>query len=168
MGTRTDRAPTSSDVHWPAGHGPEGASIHVANETLSSAPPEAVWGWLVRPERWRDYYDNARRVRSRSGAWPQVELGSVFSWVTGGVPVTTTITELEPFRRLAWTGQGLGAVGHHAWLLTETPHGGTRILTEETQRGAVLRLLRPVLQRSMGAAHQRWVEGLARAAETGP
>ncbi len=34
---------------------------------------------------------------------------------------------------LAWTGTGLGSVGHHAWVLQDDGHGGTRIVTEETR-----------------------------------
>jgi hypothetical protein len=161
------RAMSGQDgVRWPTGHEPAGASIYVINQTISAAPPEAVWAWLVRPDRWNEYYSNASQASSVSGAWPEVELGSEFTWATGRIPVKTTVTEFEPFQRLAWTGEGLGATGHHAWILTPTSEGGTLILTEETQRGLILRLLRPVLRRSMSSAHQQWVEGLARRAES--
>ena len=119
---------------WPAAHVPEGASIYVSNRTLTTADPELAWAWLIRPEQWSRFYGNARRIRHRSGPWPELALGSRFSWVTFGAPVTTEITEFEPFKRLAWTGTAPGATAHHAWLLDAS--GPKReIVTEETQRG---------------------------------
>ncbi|QNR39528.2 SRPBCC domain-containing protein [Mycobacterium avium] len=156
-----------STVQWPAGHEPAGAAIHETNLGASRAAPEAVWAWLVRPDRWHDYYSNAKRMRTRGGPWPGVELGSRFSWVTFGAPVTTEITEYEPQERLAWTGSGLGSRGHHAWVLTARSDGGTDIRTEETQRGAASKLLSPVLAPAMRRMHQRWVDNLARIAESG-
>ncbi len=155
------------DIRWPAGHEPDGATVHVVNRGRSPAPPEALWAWLVRPDTWRTFYVNARRVRPQAGPWPQVTLGSRFSWITFGAPVTTTITEFEPFERLAWTGTGLGSAGHHAWLLTPDGAGGTRIVTEETQRGRAVAVLRPALRPAMHALHQRWVDSLAALAQTG-
>ena len=158
-------ATTGSAVRWPAGHQPEGARLHQANRSSSSAGCEAVFARLVRPDRWRDFYPNVFRVRHRGGPWPELALGSSFTWITFGAPVTTEVTEFEPPHRLAWTGRGLGAVGHHAWLLTPTA-GGCEILTEETQRGAAIALLGPVLRPAVRHFHQRWVDGVARIAET--
>lgn len=153
-------------VRWPAGHDPAGAAVHEVNRCSSSADAEAVWAWLVRPDRWRDFYSNAMRVRHGTGPWPEVGLGTRFSWVTFGAPVTTEVTEFEPPFRLAWTGTGLGSVGHHAWVLTPVATG-CEIHTEETQHGRAVGLLAPVLRPAMRHFHQRWVEGAARIAESG-
>ena len=93
--------------------------------------------------------------------------GRTFTWLTFGAPCTSTVTEFEPFERFAFTGGGMGAVGHHAWVLTDDGEGGTIIHTEETQRGKVIALLGPVLQSWMRSQHQKWVDNLARTAETG-
>ncbi|MGL5864010.1 MAG: SRPBCC domain-containing protein [Phycicoccus sp.] len=156
-----------SDTRWPTGHEPPGADVHVVNTGRSRAAPDEVWSWLVRPDRWSTYYGNARRVRHRSGTWPEVTLGTRFSWVTFGAPVTTEVTDLERPSRLGWTGTGLGARGHHLWVLERTDDGGTVIRTEETQRGTAVRLLGPVLVPTMRRQHQRWVDGLSRVAERG-
>jgi uncharacterized protein YndB with AHSA1/START domain len=153
-----------NDIRWPIGHEPEGAAIHEVNIGRSAASPEAVWARLVDPTGWHDYYSNAQDVRHLEGSWPQIELGSSFSWVTFGARVTTEVTEYEPFERLAWTGKGRGARGHHAWLLTPRDDGGTDIRTEETQRGAMLVALRPVHAPRVRRMHQLWVDNLAAAA----
>lgn len=154
-------------VHWPRAHEPAGAAIHITNRGCTTASPEQVWAWLIRPDRWNAYYANARRVRHLAGPWPEVATGSRFSWITFGAPVTTEITEMEPYERLAWTGSGLGSRGHHAWLLTARLDGRTDIHTEETQRGTVSSLLSPALAPAMRVMHQRWVDHLARIAESG-
>jgi hypothetical protein len=120
-----------STVHWPAGHEPAGAAIHEVNSGRSVATPELVWAWLVRPDLWHTYYANVRDVRHIAGPWPEIGLGSRFSWVTFRAPVITEVTEFEPHERLAWTGSGRGSRGHHAWILLPE-EGGTFIHTEET------------------------------------
>ena len=154
-------------ICWPAGHAPRGADVHEVNTAHSGAPADQVWSWLVRPDRWHTYYGNVRDMKHLSGPWPQIELGSRFSWVTFGFPVTTEVTEFEPFQRLAWTGSGrFGARGHHAWLLEEDS-AGTIIRTEETQRGLIVRSMRGRLRPAMQREHQRWVDGLALSASSG-
>ena len=156
-----------SVIQWPAGYEPAAAAIYETTTGSSHASPEAVWAWLVRPDRWGDFYSNVRRVRHVGGPWPEVALGTIFSWVTFNVPVTTEVTEYERYERLAWTGGGLGSGGHHAWVVTPREDGGTDIQTEETQHGVVSKLLSPVLAPRMRRMHQLWVDNLARIAEDG-
>lgn len=153
-------------VRWPMPHAPEYASIYVANRTLTTADPELVWEWLIRPEQWHRFYGNAKRIRHRAGPWPRLGLGSRFSWTTFGARVTTEITEFEPYERLAWTGAGLGATAHHAWLL-DASGPEWQLVTEETQRGFLPRLLRPMMRPAMLRQHQCWIDQLARLAESG-
>jgi uncharacterized protein YndB with AHSA1/START domain len=149
-----------STAHWPTGQEPAGAAIHEVNRGRSDAPVDRVWAWLIRPALWETYYDNVSKVRHMAGPWPEIGLGSRFSWVTFGVPVTTEVTECEPCERLAWTGSGRGSRGHHAWILTPDA-GGTIIHTEETQRGLLSRLSSPFLRPRMRREHQTWVDQLA-------
>jgi hypothetical protein len=157
----------TNEVIWPVGYEPPGAPIYAVNDGHSRAPRHVVWSWLVRPDQWPTFYRNARRPRSTSGSWPEVTLGSTFTWVTFGATCTSTVTEFEPFERFAFTGGGMGADGHHAWVLTDDGEGGTNIHCEETQRGTMIRLVGPLLQSLMRSQHQGWVDNLARTAETG-
>ena len=155
-----------SPIRWPSGHEPDGAALHAVNHLDVDASAERVWAWLQRPELWPRFYSNARLVRHLDGPWPEVALGSRFRWLTFGTFVTSEIVEHEPPRRLAWTARELGGRGYHAWVI-EHCEGGCAVHTEETQRGWGIRLARPLLQRGMVRFHQRWLEGLARAAEEG-
>ena len=124
-----------SVVRWPAGMEPEGAPVYAYNELEMESVPEAVWAWLVRATLWPTWYSNARRVRIE-GEGQDLAKGLSFSWVTFGVPVKTRIEEWEPNERLAWSGEGLGFRGYHGWVIERTDTG-CKVVTEETQRGAV-------------------------------
>jgi hypothetical protein len=157
-------------IEWPDALRPEVAAIHAHNELETDLAPEAIWPWLVRAARWREFYSNCRGLRFVNDRGPDLRLGTEFTWWTFGVPVTTTVDVFEPNARLAWTGRGLGARGHHAWLLERRGNGargGTRIVTEETQRGIAPSLLRAALRPGLLHFHQRWLEGLVRAARLG-
>ena len=153
-------------VRWPAGCEPEGAPIHTYNELEVAASPERVWAWLVRATAWPSYYDNASKVRFADGGGPDLRLGSRFTWRTFNVSVDTTVTELVPNERLAWTGKTVGGGGYHGWVIERTA-AGCRVVTEETQRGLVPSLGRWFLRGGLLTQHQRWLEGLKRMAEGG-
>jgi uncharacterized protein YndB with AHSA1/START domain len=154
-------------VRFPEDHRPEVSAFIARNELQIDAPPENVWAWLVRPDLWPTFYSNCRFVKHLEGPWPQIELGSRWRWMTFGAFVTSELVEFEPHQRLAWDAKELGGAGHHGWVL-EPRDGGTYVVTEETQRGWGIALAKPVLRRLMVRFHQRWLEGLARAAAEPP
>jgi uncharacterized protein YndB with AHSA1/START domain len=156
-----------STIRWPTEHRPEVSAFLAVNELQMAAAPEDVFAWLCRPDLWPSYYGNARLVRHLEGPWPRVELGSRFRWLTFGALITSEVVEYEPSEHLAWSAQGIGSRGHHAWVL-RAQHGGTFAHTEETQRGWGIAIVKPVLRPLMVRQHQRWLEGLARAAGQGP
>ena len=160
-------AQAETAVRFPEEHRPEVSSFLARNEITTEAPPENVWAWLTRPDLWPSYYSNARLVRQIEGPWPEIELGSRWRWLTFGALITTELVECEPHSRLAWSAKGIGARGHHGWVL-EPRDGGTHIVTEETQRGWGIALVKPALRPLMVRFHQRWLEGLARVAVNPP
>ena len=90
--------------------------------------------------------------------------GTTFRWTTFGVAGTSTVTTFDRTDgRLGWTWRSPGARGYHLWSLRPDP-AGTRVVTEETQRGPLPRLAGPVLGRVMHAGHAAWLRGLARSA----
>lgn len=153
-------------IRWPDDLRPAAAAVYSRNELATDLPPDRIWPWLVRAERWHEHYSNCRRLRLLDEAGPDLQLGTRFSWWTFGVPVTTVIEELVPGERLAWRGVGAGACGYHAWLL-ERHAGRTRFVTEEVQRRVAPWLLRFALRPAIHHFHQRWLEGLVRVARLG-
>ncbi|MSO41725.1 MAG: hypothetical protein EXQ70_07540 [Solirubrobacterales bacterium] len=154
-------------IRWPEGHRPEDSAFLAVNELHVDSTVENVWAWLTRPDLWSRFYANARLVRPVSGPWPELELGSRWRWLTFGALITSEVVEIDPGERLAWSAEGLGSKGHHAWIF-ERRQGGTFIHTEETQRRWGINLVKPLLRPAMTRMHQRWLEGLARVASDGP
>lgn len=152
-------------VRFPEGALPHQSPVYVRNSLVIPAAPERLFAWLLAAPRWPEWYANAKDVRIAGDA-PLLTLGAEFTWVTFGVPVHTRIEELVPARRLAWSGRGLGSTAYHGWLL-EPVAEGTRVTTEETQRGFVATIGRVPLRRGLLKWHQRWLEGLAQISTTG-
>lgn len=148
--------------HWPPGTEPAGAAVFAHNVRVIGADAADLWRLLVAAEDWPRWYWNARQVEVLGGTdvlGPQ----TAFRWRTFGVVVHSQVVEYVPPVRLGWTWWATGLYGYHGWRLDEHP-GGTRVVTEETQRGPrAVRLAIP-LRLALPAGHWLWLAGLARQA----
>src|SRR6478735_1176007 len=127
----TDRAQAdSASIRWPSRYAPGQAPVHVRNELEIDAAPDAVWAWLIRARRWPEWYENSSDVRIQSGASPDLDASSAFTWKTFGVRLESTVMEFVPGERIAWNALGVGVDAYHAWLVRPTPRG-VYVLTEE-------------------------------------
>ena len=145
--------------NWPDNFDPDRAPVYAHNEIVSTRPASDLWPALLRAAEWPAWYPHASDVRGVEQGEDLV-LGSIFSWKTLGVRVTTTVTELVPFRALAWSGVARGSRGYHRWDLQPTPDGGCRIVTEEVQAGPIPTMLAGRLRNSLITFHQEWLENL--------
>jgi len=151
-----DAAPS---IRWPAGLAPSECIVHTRNELSIAASPEAVWRVLIRAAEWSSWYANCRRLRFEAGGGPDLSAGTRWRWTTFGMRIASTVVEFEPAERLAWSARAPGSRGHHAWLLTPTATG-CHVVTEETQKGWGIRLIRRPLRQGLLKQHQIWLEGL--------
>ena len=142
--------------------------MYALNELRADVAPEEIWAWLVRAPLWPRLYSNAKRVRIVEGQSPDVLLdGTRFSWITFGLPITSTVEVFEPPHRLGWRVDEFGAHAYHVWHL-HRDGAGTYAVTEETQAGSIPSLMRWPMRLGLRHFHQRWLEGLARRAAEGP
>jgi uncharacterized protein YndB with AHSA1/START domain len=155
-------------VIWPERYDPRTSAIYALNDIDVKAPPEVVWQLLVDAEHWSRYFPAEDQVKILSGD-SELALGTRYSRVTVGYPMSLTVTECVPGRRLAWAttvdGDKTGSSAYHGWVITPTSEG-CHVLTEETQQGDFF--LEVIGRRHPGALfryHQQWIECLARAAE---
>ncbi|MEW9624702.1 SRPBCC domain-containing protein [Rhodanobacter geophilus] len=155
-------------VIWPERYHPKTSAIYALNDIDVKAPPEVVWKLLVDAEHWAHYFPAENHVRILSGE-SELALGTRYSRVTVGYPMSLVVTECVPGRRLAWAttvdGDKTGSTAYHGWVITPTD-AGCHVLTEETQQGDFF--LDVIGRQHPGALyryHQDWVERLARAAE---
>ena len=100
---------------------------------------------------------------------PVLALGTRYSRVTIGFPMSLVVTECMPRRRLSWAttvdGDPSGSSAFHGWVITPTAEG-CHLLTEETQQGPwFVQKLGVEHPGGLYSYHQDWVEALARAAE---
>ncbi|MDN8617526.1 SRPBCC domain-containing protein [Variovorax ginsengisoli] len=155
-------------VIWPTRYDPRRSAIYALNDIDVKAPPEVVWQLLVDAERWSNYFPPEDQVRILTGE-TALGLGTHYSRVTVGFPMSLIVTECAPLRRLAWAttvdGDKTGSSAYHGWVITPT-ETGCHVLTEETQQGVFF--LEELGRKHPGALyryHQDWVERLAHAAE---
>lgn len=144
---------------WPPGTAPSGAAVFVHNERVIQADPTALWDVLVEAESWPLWYPNARNVKV---AGDRAELGpaALFSWQTFQVDVRSEVADFAPPRHLGWLWSAPGLYGYHGWRLDPHPRG-TRVLTEETQRGPRATRLAVPLTAAVFLAHSVWLHRLA-------
>jgi uncharacterized protein YndB with AHSA1/START domain len=155
-------------VIWPERFNPKTSAIYALNDIDVKAPPEVVWKLLVDAENWSSYFPAEDQVKILTDE-TELALGTTYSRVTVGFPMSLVVTEFEPCRRLAWAttvdDDETSSSAYHGWVITPTDDG-CHVLTEETQQGAFF--LEELGHKHPGALyryHQDWVERLARAAE---
>ncbi len=153
---------------WPPEDQPKGAKVYAHNERIIPAPPERVWNLLVEVQGWSQYYANAHFVELADPRQHRLQNGTVFRWVTfGALPIRSEVYPCQRPLRIGWRWWGHGAHGYHGWLIEPHPLG-TRVVTEETNRGILPSLLYPVIQPLLRLQHGYWLRQLARRASRPP
>jgi hypothetical protein len=132
------------------------------------APAEVVWKLLIDAKNWSSYFPPEDQVKILSGE-PELALGTKYSRVTIGFPMSLIVTECVPGRRLSWStlvdGDETGSSAFHGWVITPTDEG-CHVLSEETQQGHwFLEQLGHKHPGGLYSYHQDWVEALAHGAE---
>jgi len=154
-------------MQWPNGMEPEQSNVHARNEIEIPAPPERIWRWLCRAERWPEWYGNCGWIRFRNNEGPDLQRGTSFVWKTFGVRVRSKVLVYEPALELGWDATAFGLRAYHGWRFESASPGHTRVITEETQVGRLTGVGRWYLRRALLREHQDWLEGLSRMAQTG-
>lgn len=158
-----DLAQRSHDVRWPQGYAPADAQLFAHNDVLINASCDAVWTHLSAAVTWPSWYSNAKDVRL-DDASPSLKADSHFSWSTFGLPIRSSIFELEPGRRLAWFGHGPGMHAYHTWLLTPE-NGRCKVITEEVTNGPAAAAWRAQNPGALHDGHDVWLSSLKRVVE---
>ncbi len=109
-----------------------------------AADPDTVWDVLVDVRAWPSWNPDVRSVSAPGTLAEGVE----FRWKTGPGTITSAVREIDRPRGISWTGRTLGIEAVHVWRL-EPVDGGTLALSEESWAGAVVRLLRGSMRRTL-------------------
>lgn len=130
------------------------------SEIQIDAPLEAVWRVQADIDGWSTWHPDVSRSELKGPLAP----GTVFRWASGGTPIRSVLREVEPERRLSWTGRALGTRAVHVWTF-EAHEGGTCVRTEESMEGWPVRLFRGSMQRMLDQGLRTWLEHLKQAVE---
>jgi uncharacterized protein YndB with AHSA1/START domain len=145
-------------IHWPRGLAPRDVDVFVHNEGWIDAPPRIVWANLIDATQWPSWYANAADVRI-DGGQARLARGVTFHWTTFGFPIASTVDVFEPGREVGWSVDSPTFRVHHAWVLIPE-RGGTRVITEEAQKGADAIKFRLEQPNAMYDGHDWWMSAL--------
>src|SRR5262249_27164449 len=128
------------------------APVTASAEVLIRAPLDLVWAIQTNIKEWGRWNPDVGNTEIRG----PLEPGTEFRWKGGGLRIVSTIREIEPRRRMAWTGHTLGIEAAHVWTFTER-EGGVVVRTEESFEGFAVKVLPGMLRRMLMSSLEKWV-----------
>ena len=137
-----------------------GAPVVSRHEVLVAAPLATVWRLHTDVAGWPAWNTGIDATQPDGALAP----GSSFRWQTGGLDITSTVTEVEEPHRTVWGGPAHGITGVHVWTFTDTG-AGVLVRTEESWDGDVVRAAAPTLQVALDSSLIGWLSDLQRTAE---
>ena len=165
---------SQSSIEWPSHFLPGTTDNFVSNERIAKdLTSSQIWALLSNISKWPSYYKNCSEISPPSSGTTFLHPGDVFQFSTFGFPplVCTVEESIAPEAngragRLAWrskTDDGLEI--YHAWLVEDLEGQRVRILTQESQIGAVFRDWQEEKPNKMLLGHQDWLDGLITSAK---
>jgi hypothetical protein len=125
------------------------------------APIEQVWRILSDLENWPSWNKGVSKIRVSGPIAP----GTSFVWTANGSKITSRLEEIDPPRRIAWSGRMPGIRATHVWEL-RAEGVGTRVRTEESFEGIVAGLLRGIMTKTLAKAINQGTASLRAVAES--
>lgn len=137
------------------------APVVASYETFVDAPRSVVWTLQSDLETWPAWNPDVSSLQLNGPRAP----GTEFRWKSGGLPIRSILQEVEPERRIGWTGRApLGIRAVHTWSF-EPENGGTLVRTEESFDGLLAKLFAGPMRRMLEGALERGVAALKAEAE---
>lgn len=125
------------------------------------APLSLVWAVHTDLRAWPNWNADVSSIDFSGPLSP----GTQFKWKASGVPITSTLQAVDLERQISWTGRApLGIHAVHTWTF-ESEGEGTRIRTEESFDGVLVRILAGPMRRMLAASLDKGLETLKLEAE---
>jgi uncharacterized protein YndB with AHSA1/START domain len=138
----------------------EDAPVAGSAEIEVAADPHTVWLVLTAIDDWPRWNPDVRSATLEG----ELAEGSRFNWKAGPGTIVSTIQQLDPPRRIAWTGKTLGLRAIHVYRFQ--PRGrGTLVSTQESWEGIAARAFRRRMQRTLDRAMEGGLAHLKAEAE---
>lgn len=170
-------AAAQSDIVFPAEFTPGTTDNFVSNEVIAANITAAqIWSFLDDVSKWESYYWNCQNISAPASGSTWLKQGDVFKFATFGFPQLTCPVEVSvapgngTAGQLAWRSEpdSDGDVIYHGFLVEDLPDQRVRILTQESQIGAVFAEWAVAKPNKMLLGHQDWLDGLVLAAQGKP
>lgn len=131
------------------------------DEIFIAAPLGTVWDLFTDVPRWPEWHSD---ISSASLEGP-LTAGTVFRWSTAGLDdIASTLGEVIPERRIAWSGPAQGIMGIHVWTFIPVQNG-VLVKTEESWSGEPVLQQLGFAQQGLDQSIRSWLENLKREAE---
>lgn len=106
------------------------APLYAKKDTIIFASIDKVWSLLTEINLWPRWQPDVTSAKLEG----DLSAGVIFKWKAKGLNITSTIREVEPLKRIGWTGNSIGMSAIHFWSFE--PQGNfTRVTTEESLNG---------------------------------
>lgn len=124
------------------------------------ASQQIVWRIQTGIDQWPTWQKNVSKARL---AGP-LAVGSTFQWETHGLPIVSSIREVDPMRRIVWGGPAQGIEGVHVWTFTPTSKG-VIVHTTESWDGPPIAADPDGMRAALTASLNAWLADLKTTAE---
>lgn len=132
------------------------APVKAEAERMIHAPLDLVWSVQTDFEGWVEWNPDVSAMAMRGPVAP----GTEFRWKAGGASIVSTIQEVEPGKKIVWTGRTMGIRAIHMWTFHEEREG-VRVRTAESFEGLVARVLARPLKKMLARSLGGGLEALA-------
>ncbi|NMO14202.1 Shy6-polyketide cyclase [Pyxidicoccus fallax] len=139
------------------------APVIVSEEVLVLSSPARVWALLTAIDQWPEWNPDITAAALKG----PVAVGSTFQWATAGLAIVSTLGEVIPGKRLAWSGDTNGIFGIHVWTLEPADAKGesTRVRTAESWSGDAVQQAPAMMEGLLRSAITAWLGHLRSTAE---
>ncbi len=136
------------------------APVVQINEIVINATPEKVWQILTDVESWDTWNERIKSPKLLG----ELEVGSSFTWKTGGSKIKSRIHTLTPYKCFGWQEKAFGATAIHNWYLEPTENG-TKVRVEESMEGWIINLMKKKMNEKLANDLGFWLKKLKEESE---
>jgi uncharacterized protein YndB with AHSA1/START domain len=141
----------------------ETAPVITRAEILINAPLGTIWSLHADISSWSEWLPDI----DASTIEGPLEVGTVFHWQTYGLSIESTIQEIDPPRRIVWSGPAQGITAIHVWTMTPS-EDGVLVHTAESWNGDPVRAQPKEMQQALDSSLRGWLQSLKHEAEAQP
>jgi uncharacterized protein YndB with AHSA1/START domain len=138
----------------------ENAPVISREEILVDAPLDTVWSLHTDISSWSEWLPEI----DASTLEGPLDVGTFFRWQTSGLSIESSIEEIEPLRRIVWSGSAQGIMAMHVWTMTPGENG-VIVRTEESWDGEPVRAQPEEMQLALDGSLLGWLQSLKHEAE---